>query len=58
LKGNLTVNDPDGGSFKFPSWSRHNVLDLLYLKRRGLSLRLRRTEGSEPQLRRAGREAV
>ena len=21
LKGNLTVNDPDGGSFKFPSWS-------------------------------------
>jgi hypothetical protein len=37
---------------------RHNVLDLLYLKRRGLSLRLRRTEGSEPQLRRAGREEV
>jgi hypothetical protein len=37
---------------------RHNVLDLLHLKRRGLSLRLRRTEGSEPQLRRAGREAV
>jgi hypothetical protein len=37
---------------------RHNVLDLLYLKRRGLSLRLRRTEGSEPQLRRADREAV
>ena len=38
--------------------TRHNVLDLLYLKRRGLSLRLRRTEGSEPQLRRAGREEV
>ena len=37
---------------------RHNVLDLLHLKRRGLSLRLRRTEGSEPQLRRAGRETV
>jgi hypothetical protein len=40
------------------SLARHNVLDLLYLKRRRLSLRLRRTEGSEPQLRRAGREAV
>jgi hypothetical protein len=38
--------------------TRHNVLDLLYLKRRGLSLRFRRTEGSEPQLRRAGREEV
>ena len=37
---------------------RHNVLDLLHLKRRGLSLRLQRTEGSEPQLRRAGRETV
>src|SRR5258708_39923084 len=37
---------------------RHNVLDLLYLKRRGLSLRLRRTKGSEPHLRRAGREAA
>jgi len=45
-----------GGSTKMRA--RHNVLDLLYLKRRGLSLRLRRTEGSEPQLRRAGREAV
>lgn len=36
----------------------HNVLDHLHFKRSGLRLRLRRTKGSEPQLRRADREAV
>jgi type VI secretion system secreted protein VgrG len=28
LKGNLTVNDPDGGSFKFPAWSRVPLNDV------------------------------
>jgi type VI secretion system secreted protein VgrG len=28
LKGNLTVNDPDSGSFKFPTWSQVPVSDV------------------------------
>lgn len=28
LKGNLTVNDPDGGSFNFPTWSNAPVNDV------------------------------
>ncbi len=28
LKGNLTVNDPDGGSFNFPTWSKAPVNDV------------------------------
>jgi len=50
--------DPHDQTSAATGQPRHNVLDLLHFKRRGLSLRLRRTEGSETQLRRAGREAV
>ncbi|CAN0626537.1 type VI secretion system secreted protein VgrG [Burkholderia multivorans] len=28
LKGNLTVNDPDGGSFRFPAWSSKPLNDV------------------------------
>ena len=28
LKGNLTVNDPDGGSFRFPAWSGKPLNDV------------------------------
>jgi hypothetical protein len=28
LKGNLTVNDPEGGSFNFPAWSSVPVKDV------------------------------
>jgi len=35
---------------------RHNVLNLSNLKARGLSFKVRKTIGSEPQLRRTGYE--
>lgn len=37
---------------------RHNELNLSDLKARGLSFKVRKTKGSEPQLRRTGYEKV
>jgi len=49
-QGKVTTQDPPRSGF------RHNVLNLSQLKERGLSFKVEKPKGPEPQLRRTGYE--